>query len=108
MVCGDALESQATDQDTAASSGDSEAAGMARFWAAADQLAKRHQIQVGKETLRGCMIAAGIWRSSSRVPVWPIYSCCARIVVVKKSAEALSALYTAASVRSLIVAQGEY
>src|SRR4051794_26469321 len=35
---------------------------------AAEQLAKRHQIQVGKETLRGWMIEAGIWRSSSRVP----------------------------------------
>jgi hypothetical protein len=34
---------------------------------AAEQLAKRHQIQVGKETLRGWMIEAGIWRSSSRV-----------------------------------------
>jgi transposase len=35
---------------------------------AAEQLAKRHQIQVGKETLRGWMIEAGMWRSSSRVP----------------------------------------
>ena len=34
---------------------------------AAEQLAKRHQIEVGKETLRGWMIEAGIWRSSSRV-----------------------------------------
>src|ERR1022692_3470885 len=29
---------------------------------AAEQLAKRHQIQVGKETLRGWMIEAGIWQ----------------------------------------------
>jgi hypothetical protein len=29
-------------------------------------LAKRHQIQVGKETLRGWMIAAGMWKSQSR------------------------------------------
>lgn len=29
---------------------------------AAEQLAKRHQIQVGKETLRGWMIEAGLWR----------------------------------------------
>jgi transposase len=30
---------------------------------AAEQLAKRHQIRVGKETLRGWMIQAGIWQS---------------------------------------------
>lgn len=30
---------------------------------AAEQLAKRHQIQVGKETLRGWMIEAGLWQS---------------------------------------------
>jgi transposase len=34
---------------------------------AAEQLAKRHQIRVGKETLRGWMIEAGIWKSRSRV-----------------------------------------
>ena len=33
---------------------------------AAEQLAKRHQIQVGKETLRGWMIEAGMWKSQSR------------------------------------------
>ena len=33
---------------------------------AAEQLAKRHQIQVGKETLRGWMIQAGMWQSQSR------------------------------------------
>ena len=33
---------------------------------AAEQLAKRHQIQVGKETLRGWMIEGGIWKSTSR------------------------------------------
>lgn len=33
---------------------------------AAEQLSKRHQIQVGKETLRGWMIAAGMWKSKSR------------------------------------------
>jgi transposase len=33
---------------------------------AAEQLAKRHQIQVGKETLRGWMIEAGLWQSKSR------------------------------------------
>jgi hypothetical protein len=33
---------------------------------AAEQLAKRHQIQVGKETLRGWMIQAGLWRSKMR------------------------------------------
>jgi transposase len=33
---------------------------------AAEQLAKRHQIQVGKETLRGWMIEAGLWKSSGR------------------------------------------
>jgi len=33
---------------------------------AAEQLAKRHQIQVGKETLRGWMIQAGLWKSKSR------------------------------------------
>jgi len=32
---------------------------------AAEQLAKRHQIHVGKETLRGWMIAAGIWKPGS-------------------------------------------
>ncbi len=32
---------------------------------AAEQLAKRHQIQVGKETLRGWMIEAGLWQSKS-------------------------------------------
>jgi len=32
---------------------------------AAEQLAKRHQIQVGKETLRGWMIEAGMWKSRS-------------------------------------------
>jgi transposase len=30
---------------------------------AAEQLAKQHQIQVGKETLRGWMIEAGLWKS---------------------------------------------
>ena len=33
---------------------------------AAEQLAKRHQIQVGKETLRGWMMEAGLWQSKSR------------------------------------------
>jgi hypothetical protein len=33
---------------------------------AAEQLASRHQIRVGKETLRGWMIEAGMWKSSSR------------------------------------------
>jgi transposase len=33
---------------------------------AAQQLAKRHQIQVGKETLRGWMIEAGMWKPGSR------------------------------------------
>ena len=33
---------------------------------AAEQLAKRHQIRVGKETLRGWMIQAGLWKSQSR------------------------------------------
>ena len=32
---------------------------------AAEQLAKRHQIQVGKETLRGWMIEAGLWKSKA-------------------------------------------
>src|SRR3954471_2350573 len=30
---------------------------------AAEQLAKRHQIHVGKETLRGWMIEAGLWKN---------------------------------------------
>ena len=33
---------------------------------AAEQLAKRYQIQVGKETLRGWMREAGLWKSKSR------------------------------------------
>src|SRR6202521_2670524 len=33
---------------------------------ASEQLAKRHQIQIGKETLRGWMIEAGLWRSEER------------------------------------------
>src|SRR6266478_2478922 len=33
---------------------------------AAEQLAKRHQIQVGKETLRGWMMDAGLWMNKSR------------------------------------------
>ena len=33
---------------------------------AAEQLGKRHQIQVGKETLRGWMMEGGLWRSKSR------------------------------------------
>src|SRR5580658_4514916 len=33
---------------------------------AAEQLAKHHQIRVGKETLRGWMIAAGMWQPGSR------------------------------------------
>jgi transposase len=33
---------------------------------AAEQLGKRHQIAVGKETLRGWMIEAGMWKSNSR------------------------------------------
>ena len=33
---------------------------------AAEQLARQHQIQVGKETLRGWMIEGGLWRSKSR------------------------------------------
>ncbi len=41
---------------------------------AAEQLAKRHQIHVGKETLRGWMIDAGLWKSKAQtiedVHVW--------------------------------------
>ena len=41
---------------------------------AAEQLAKRHQIHVGKETLRGWMIDAGLWKSKTQtiedVHVW--------------------------------------
>jgi|SRR6185312_2194210 len=33
---------------------------------AAEQLAKRHQIQVGKETLRQWMIDAGLWKSKAQ------------------------------------------
>jgi hypothetical protein len=33
---------------------------------AAEQLAKRHQIHVGKETLRGWMMEGGLWKSKSR------------------------------------------
>ena len=33
---------------------------------AAEQLGKRHRIEVGKETLRGWMMEAGLWRSQSR------------------------------------------
>ncbi len=33
---------------------------------AAEQLAKRHQIEVGKETLRQWMMEAGLWKSKSR------------------------------------------
>ena len=33
---------------------------------AAEQLAKRHQIHVGKETLRGWMIQGGLWKSESQ------------------------------------------
>ena len=33
---------------------------------ASQQLAKRHQISVGKETLRGWMTEAGIWKPGSR------------------------------------------
>lgn len=33
---------------------------------AAEQLAKRHQIHVGKETLRGWMIEAGMWKSRTQ------------------------------------------
>src|SRR5271165_5870373 len=33
---------------------------------AAEQLAKHHRIEVGKETLRGWMIAAGMWQPGSR------------------------------------------
>ena len=33
---------------------------------AAEQLAKRHQIQVGKENLRGWMIEAEMWKSKAR------------------------------------------
>ena len=35
---------------------------------AAEQLAKHHQIQVGKETLRGWMIQAGIWKPGANQP----------------------------------------
>ena len=41
---------------------------------AAEQLAKRHQIHVGKETLRGWMIEAGLWQNKVQaikdVHVW--------------------------------------
>src|SRR5580658_429580 len=41
---------------------------------AAEQLAKRHQIHVGKETLRGWMVEAGLWKSKvqtiQHVHVW--------------------------------------
>ena len=33
---------------------------------ASEQLAKRHKIQVGKETLRGWMIEAGLWKPGAR------------------------------------------
>jgi transposase len=41
---------------------------------ASEQLAKRHKVEVGKETLRGWMIEAGLWKSRGRkldqVHVW--------------------------------------
>jgi transposase len=41
---------------------------------AAEQLAKRHEIHVGKETLRGWMIVAGLWKSKMQtiedIHVW--------------------------------------
>lgn len=41
---------------------------------AAEQLGKRHQMQVGKETLRGWMMASGLWKPETRdggeVHVW--------------------------------------
>lgn len=33
---------------------------------ASEQLAKRHQMEVSKETVRGWMIGAGLWKSHSR------------------------------------------
>lgn len=33
---------------------------------ASEQLSKRHQIQIGKETLRGWMIEAGLWKPGTR------------------------------------------
>jgi hypothetical protein len=52
---------------------------------ASEQLAKRHDIHVGKETLRGWMIEAGIWRSQPRkmksVHPWrPRRSCAGELV----------------------------
>jgi hypothetical protein len=52
---------------------------------ASEQLAKRHQIQVGKETMRGWMIKAGIWQASPRkvktVHPWrPRRSCAGELV----------------------------
>jgi hypothetical protein len=42
----------------------------------AEQLAKRHQIQVGKETLRKWMIEAGMWQSKrqhlKQVHAWSV------------------------------------
>ena len=33
---------------------------------ASEQLAKRYDIQVSKETVRGWMVSAGLWRAQSR------------------------------------------
>jgi hypothetical protein len=52
---------------------------------ASEQLAKRHQIEVSKETTRGWMIEAGLWRSHPRklkeVHIWrPRRSCYGELV----------------------------
>ena len=52
---------------------------------ASEQLARRHQIQVSKETVRAWMIESGLWQSRPRslkeVHVWrPRRSCCGELV----------------------------
>jgi len=51
---------------------------------ASEQLAKRHKIQVGKETLRGWMIEAGLWKPGARriedVHCWVTAKCLRRMV----------------------------
>ena len=47
---------------------------------AAEQLAKRHQIHVGKETLRGWMIEAGLWKNKVQTIRFPSHPDSVRVM----------------------------
>src|SRR5579863_3642706 len=67
MGAGPSIEPQDRSADTETGHRSSEAGRLARLQThLCEQLAKRHQIRAGKETLRGWTIEAGLWKPGGR------------------------------------------